>query len=341
MARKKAAAKAAEPVDVCTLVDQWFKDAHAAVKLCRWLAQYRDYRTHYSVRITDELEQVEHHHRIESLFDAKRNAREVIADQLLHHSEQLLADLGSLQVRLRNETLDRLFTVAYAAIGEDFSYGGYPGGLFAWQVLCPFGYDMRRWTLELSVFWKHTRDHLDIELEQQYRDHCERCPFETGIDYALNKRLTLEHSQITRDLATIHGKQVAATNPPKKTNRKDQSSEPFKRTQQELVYEFLKLWHRYGQTDRKGKDLFQNGPVGLNDLAKFAREQSNTHAPSKATISRWFRQHFDGHKQYEIKCRLNNIEAYFQKREGEKNAVYQSDDLTTERSDYDEEMDLD
>lgn len=348
MTGKKAAAAAADPVDIRTAVEQWFVDAHAIVRLCRWLADFRNTQRTHSVRITDELEQAEHEHRIQTLFDDKRQARQVLAETMLTHAEQLLVDLGSLQQRLQDAELYRLFKTAYAAIGDDFSHGSYAGGLFAWQVLQPFGYDMRRWTRELSDYWSYTGDGLDIELEQRYHEHCSRCPAEPGIFYAINKRLTLEHSQITRDLATIHGKQVPAAATPK-TKRSRTSGEPkllFERTQRDLVYDFLKLWHRYGQQDKNGKDLFRGGPVVLNELAKFAEQQCQGRketAPSKATISRWFQDQklFGGYKGYDVKCCQQQIEAYFKLREADTTTTYQGKRPGKERATYDEQQDLD
>lgn len=254
MARKKAAAAAAEPVDIRTAVEQWFVDAHAVVRLCRWLADFRNTQRTHSVRITDELEQEEHEHRIQTLFDDKRQARQVLAETLLTHSEQLLADLGSLQQRLQDAELYRLFKTAYAAIGDDFSHGSYAGGLFAWQVLQPFGYDMRRWTRELSDYWSHTGDGLDIELEQRYHEHCSRCPFAPGIDYALNRRLTLEHSQITRDLATIHGKQVPAAATPK--TKEQVRKETLKAAKPNTLQKFLEdaqVYNRFKEWSKSSK----------------------------------------------------------------------------------------
>jgi hypothetical protein len=243
MARKKTAAAAAEPVDVSAVVDRWFADAYQVVNLCQHLERDSKQLPSYFIRLGDCDEFSES--QLEKLREDMRKTRKVVAQLLLENSEHLLAQLGNLTQRFNEQPLYRLFEVAYSAIGQDFSHGKYSGGMFAWTVLQPFGYAMRRWARELSAFWENCPEFLNIEWQQQFQNKVDECPFETGIDYAINKRLTLEHGQITRDLVTIHGKQRAATNPPKKTTK-----ETLRAAKPETLQRFIddaKVMERYQQ----------------------------------------------------------------------------------------------
>ncbi|MDP1563941.1 MAG: hypothetical protein Q8M16_21375 [Pirellulaceae bacterium] len=143
--------------------------------------------------------------------------------------------------------------------------------------------------------------------------------------------------------------QPHSSNPKGRTEQSRKGSKPkplFDTTQRDLVYQFLKLWHRYGEQGKNGKNPFRNGPVGVSELATFAKEQCHLKTeipPSKATISRWFKDQaiFRGHKKYVVMCRNSQIESYFRIREAEAVKVFQGKLSTKERSIHDEQPDLD
>jgi hypothetical protein len=120
----------------------------------------------------------------------------------------------------------------------------------------------------------------------------------------------------------------------------------FESGQSELVYQFLKMWHRYSEVDKDGNDLFRNGPVGVNELERYAIEKctgKDEEPPSRATISRWFKvsKRFGSHKEYKRCCNRNEIEAYFKMREDELIKVFQGKNQPLERSTEDDDIDID
>jgi hypothetical protein len=130
--------------------------------------------------------------------------------------------------------------------------------------------------------------------------------------------------------AAVEQPAPAQPKPPRK-----KSAVPAEKTQEEIAFDFLKLWHRYKT------DSFNTEPIPEKaGWQQWMQQQAKGgQVPSPATVSRMLKAQFKGHSKYQAACRTERIEKLLSLAAGDVSRVYQ--ELTLERSTEDAEKDLD
>jgi hypothetical protein len=129
--------------------------------------------------------------------------------------------------------------------------------------------------------------------------------------------------------------QPAAAEPSKpKRSRKKPAVDP-KKKQQEIAFEFLKLWHRYDE------DSFNSDPIPeKSKWQQWMLERSPENpVPSPPTVTRMLRKKLGGNDKYLVACRNGRIKELLTVAAGDAVRVYR--EQLDERSTTDAKPDLD
>lgn len=156
-------------------------------------------------------------------------------------------------------------------------------------------------------------------------------------------RLQLEKSVLLKEwpkyLATLETEtpQQADAAEPKRRRRKPAVAP--EKTQEQVAFEFLLLWHRYGHRKAEfnsepipGKTAWHQWMLGQND---------GKPVPGATTVSRMLKDKFGSKANYEHACRNGTIEHLLAAANGELSKVFQGSVVAKERSTTDPELDLD
>lgn len=174
------------------------------------------------------------------------------------------------------------------------------------------------------------------------------CPVTTELETAVQRRLLSEQAQLLRDCKTYLTSQPeqaarvpdtqlpSKPEPPQPKRYRKKPAVPAEKTQEEIAFGFLLLWHKYGTEN------FHTDPVPKRTEWQqwMAERNAGKPGPSPSTFSLMFKDKFGDHAKYVNACGNGTLETKLALGNGEAARVYQQQ-RQRERTTTDPEQDLD